>query len=116
MDYEMSRGDTMLISIDAPTEYHVTTLQDERMLSKQGHNETLIPLSDFTLVTIPETGNQEYQYVISQEMSLGFEETRKHGYKVEISLVWLNQTGTRRQDPKKVVYNIKPTIYNEVMT
>lgn len=28
MDKEMSRGDTMLISIDAPTEYPVTTLQD----------------------------------------------------------------------------------------
>ena len=116
MDNEMSRGDTMLISIDAPTEYPVTTLQDVRMSIKQGHNETLIPLSEFQLVTIPETGNQEYQYVISQEMSLGFEETRKHGYEVEISLVWLNQTGTRRQDPRKVVYNIKPTIYNEVMT
>jgi hypothetical protein len=115
MDNEMSRGDTMLISIDAPTEYPVTTLQDVRMSIKQGRNETLIPLSDFTLVTIPETGRQEYQYVISQEMSLGFEETKKHDYKVEISLVWLNQTGTRKQDPRKVVYNIKPTIYNEVM-
>lgn len=65
MDNEMSRGDTMLISIDAPTEYPVTTLQDVRMSIKQGHNETLIPLSEFQLVTIPETGNQEYQYVIS---------------------------------------------------
>ena len=37
----MSRGDTMLISIDAPTEYPVTTLQDVRMSIKQGHNETL---------------------------------------------------------------------------
>lgn len=45
---EMSRGDTMLISIDAPTEYSVTTLQDVRMSIKQGRNETLIPLSDFT--------------------------------------------------------------------
>ena len=53
MDKEMSRGDTMLISIDAPTEYPVTTLQDVRMSIKQGHNETLIPLSDFALVTIP---------------------------------------------------------------
>lgn len=49
MDNEMSRGDTMLISIDAPTEYPVTTLQDVRMSIKQGHNETLVPLSDFTL-------------------------------------------------------------------
>lgn len=35
MDKEMSRGDTMLISIDAPTEYPVTTLQNVRMLIKQ---------------------------------------------------------------------------------
>lgn len=53
MDNEMCRGDTMLISIDAPTEYPVTTLQDVRMLIKQGQNETLIPLSEFQLVTIP---------------------------------------------------------------
>lgn len=116
MDKEMSRGDTMLISIDAPTEYPVTTLRDVIMSIKQGHNETLIPLSEFQLVTIPETGKQEYQYVISQKMSLGFEETRKHGYKVEISLVWLNQTGTRRQDPHKTVYEVNPTIYDDVMS
>ena len=57
MDKEMCRGDTMLISIDAPTEYPVTTLQDVRMSIKQGRNEMLIPLSEFQLVTIPETGN-----------------------------------------------------------
>ena len=116
MKREMCRGDTILISIDAPVEYPVTTLQEAYVSIKQGENEKLIPLSSFQLVTIPETGRQEYQYVISQKMSLGFEETRKHGYKVEISLVWLNQSGTRRQDPKKIVYNVKPTIYNELMT
>ena len=39
MDKEMSRGDTMLISIDAPTEYPVTTLQDVRMSIKQGRRQ-----------------------------------------------------------------------------
>lgn len=50
MDKEMCRGDTMLISIDAPTEYPVTTLQDVRMSIKQGHNETLIDGQHLTKV------------------------------------------------------------------
>lgn len=116
MKREMCRGDTILISIDAPVEYPVTTLQEAYVSIKQGENEKLIPLSSFQLVTIPETGKQEYQYVISQKMSLGFEETRKRGHNVEIALVWLNQSGTRRQDPYKTVYEVNPTIYDDVMS
>ena len=41
MDKEMSRGDTMLISIDAPTEYPVTTLLTNRPTWHVGRGDSM---------------------------------------------------------------------------
>ena len=117
MNRAVHRGETKLIHIKSPNSEHpVTELRNVKVRIKQGQSETWLDLDDFSLVTHPDTGVQEYQYLISQEMSLSFEETRKHGYKLGIALVWLNETGTRKEHEIERLYEILPTIYGEVMT
>lgn len=110
------RGETKLIRIKSPnTEHPITELQNVKVRIKQGQNETWLSLTDFTLVTIPETQVQEYQYLISQEMSLSWEVTKKHGYLLSIALVWLNETGTRKEAEVERTFTVLPTIWDEVM-
>lgn len=117
MSKTIHRGETKLIRIKSPNpDKPVTELSNVKVRLKQGQNETWLSLTDFTLVTLPDTGEKEYQYTITQEMSLGFEETKKHGYHLEIALVWLNQTGTRKEHEIAKRFEILPTIYGEVMT
>ena len=60
------RGETMLVSISA-YDFPVTDLSDVVLTIKHGQTETQLHLTDFTLVTDPDTQVQEYQYLIEQE-------------------------------------------------
>ena len=57
---EIHRGETMLISIEA-TDFPVTDLSDVVLTIKHGQTEQQLHLDDFTLVTNPDTEQQEYQ-------------------------------------------------------
>lgn len=115
-DKIIHRGETKLIRIKSPDSNHpVTDLRNVKVRIKQGQSETWLSLDDFNLVTHPDTGEHEYQYTITQEMALAWEETKKHGYPLSVALVWLNETGTRKEAEIVRRFTVLPTIWDEVM-
>ena len=100
----------MLISIDAE-DFPVTNLSDVVLTIKHGQQETQLHLSDFTLVTIPDTEVQEYQYLIGQETTLAWSTKMP----VKMVLETVTATGTRVWQGEKR-FEVGKTEYERVMT
>ena len=109
-DKIIHRGETMLISIDAE-DSPVTDLSDIVLTIKHGQTETQLHLSDFTLVTDPDTQVQEYQYLIGQETTLAWSTKLP----VIMVLETVTATGTRVWQGEKH-FEVGKTEYERVMT
>ena len=110
MSDTIHRGETMLISIDAE-DFPVTDLSDVVLTIEHGQTEQQLHLSDFTLVTNPDTQVQEYQYLIGQETTLSWSTKLP----VLMELETYTQSGTRVWQGQKV-FRVGKTKYGEVMT
>lgn len=104
------RGETMLISISTE-DFPVTDLSDVVLTIKHGQTEQQLHLSDFTLVTIPDTEQQEYQYLIGQETTLSWSTKMP----VKMVLETVTATGTRVWQGERR-FEVGSTEYDEVMT
>ena len=100
----------MLISIDAE-DFPVTDLSDIVLTIKHGQNEQQLHLSDFTLVTDPDTDKQEYQYIIGQQTTLAWSTKLP----VRMVLETVTTSGTRVWQGEKR-FEVGKTEYEEVMT
>ena len=109
-DKTIHRGETMLISIGAD-DFPVTDLSDVVLTIKHGQNEQQLRLSDFTLVTDPDTQAQEYQYLIGQETTLSWSTKLP----VKMTLETVTTSGTRVWQGEKRC-EVGKTEYEEVMT
>ena len=109
-DKIIHRGETMLISIDAE-DFPVTDLSDVVLTIKHGQQETQLHLEDFTLVTNPDTEQQEYQYLIGQETTLAWSTKLP----VIMVLETVTATGTRVWQGEKR-FEVGKTEYERVMT
>ena len=78
---------------------------------KHGQTETQLHLSDFTLVTIPDTEQQEYQYLIGQETTLSWSTKMP----VKMVLETVTESGTRVWQGEKR-FEVGKTEYERVMT
>ena len=107
---EIHRGETMLISIEA-TDFPVTDLSDVVLTIKHGQTETQLHLTDFTLVTDPDTQVQEYQYLIEQETTLSWSTKMP----VKMTLETVTESGTRVWQGEKR-FEVGKTEYERVMT
>ena len=103
------RGETMLVSIEAE-DFPVTDLSDVVLTIKHGQQETQLHLSDFSLVTDPDTGEQEYQYVIGQETTLSWSVELP----VTMTLETVTASGTRVWQGERR-FEVGKTEYEEVM-
>lgn len=106
---EIHRGETMLVSISAE-DFPVTDLSDVVLTIEHGQVETQLHLSDFTLVTNPDTQEQEYQYLIGQETTLAWSTKLP----VKMTLETVTESGTRVWQGEKR-YQVGQTKYDEVM-
>lgn len=106
---EIHRGETMLISIDAE-DFPITDLSNIILTIKHCQNKHQYDISDFALVTNPDTGEQEYQLVIGQEMTLSWSVKNI----VTLVLETVTTSGTRVWQCKKE-YKVGETEYDEVM-
>lgn len=104
------RGETMLISIEAE-DFPVTDLSDIVLTIKHGQTGQQLHLSDFTLVTDPDTDKQEYQHVIGQQTTLAWSTKLP----VRMVLETVTATGTRVWQGEKR-FEVGKTEYEEVMT
>ena len=104
------RGETMLISIEA-IDFPVTDLSDVVLTIKHGQQETQLHLEAFTLVTVPDTQVQEYQYLIGQETTLSWSTKLP----VKMTLETVTATGTRVWQGEKR-FEVGKTEYERVMT
>lgn len=104
------RGETMLISIEAE-DFPVTDLSDIVLTIKHGQTEQQLHLSDFTLVTDPDTDKQEYQYLIGQEITLAWSTKMP----VRMVLETVTTSGTRVWQGERR-FEVGNTEYEEVMT
>ena len=109
-DRIIHRGETMLISIDAD-DFPITDLSDIVLTIKHGQTEQQLHLSDFTLVTDPDTQVQEYQYLIGQETTLAWSTKMP----VIMVLETVTATGTRVWQGEKH-FEVGKTEYERVMT
>ena len=113
MNRTIHRGETKLIRIKASDiDSPVTDIADIVFTITQGQTVTKLSLSDFTYVSEPEA---MYQYRISQEMSLSWEETCRRGKYLRMNMIWILHNGMRKESSDKV-FEILPTKHNEVMT
>lgn len=103
------RGETMLISISAD-DFPVTDLSDVVLTIKHGQTETQLHLSDFTLVTNPDTQVQEYQYLIGQETTLSWSTKMP----VKMVLETVTESGARVWQGEKR-FEVGKTEYEGVM-
>ena len=103
------RGETMLVSISS-YDFPVTDLSDVVLTIKHGQTETQLHLTDFTLVTDPDTQVQEYQYVIGQETTLAWSTKLP----VKMVLETVTTSGTRVWQGEKR-FEVGKTEYEEVM-
>lgn len=104
------RGETMLIGISAE-DFPITDLSDVVLTIEHGQQETQLHLSDFTLVTDPDTEVQEYQYLIGQETTLAWSTKLP----VRMTLETVTESGTRVWQGEKR-FEVGKTEYEEVMT
>ena len=104
------RGETMLIGISAE-DFPITDLSDIVLTIKHGQNEQQLHLSDFTLVTDPDTEVQEYQYLIGQETTLSWSTKLP----VRMVLETVTTSGTRVWQGERR-FEVGKTEYEEVMT
>jgi hypothetical protein len=104
------RGETMLISISAD-DFPISDLSDVVLTIKHGQTEQQLHLSDFTLVTDPDTQVQEYQYLIGQETTLAWSTKLP----VKMVLETVTTSGTRVWQGEKR-FEVGKTEYDEVMT
>ena len=104
------RGETMLISISAE-DFPITDLSDIVLTIKHGQTEQQLHLSDFTLVTDPDTNKQEYQHVIGQQTTLAWSTKLP----VKMVLETVTTSGTRVWQGEKR-FEVGKTEYEEVMT
>ena len=109
-DKIIHRGETMLISIDAE-DFPITDLSDVVLTIKHGQEEQQLRLSDFTLVTDPDTNKQEYQYIIGQQTTLAWSTKMP----VRMVLETVTTSGTRVWQGEKR-FEVGKTEYEEVMT
>mgnify|MGYP007032335976 CR=1 FL=1 len=109
-DKIIHRGETMLISISAD-DFPIADLSDVVLTIKHGQQETQLHLSDFTLVTIPDTEQQEYQYLIGQETTLAWSTKMP----VKMVLETVTESGTRVWQGEKR-FEVGKTEYERVMT
>lgn len=103
------RGETMLVSISAE-DFPVTDLSDAVLTIKHGQTEQQLHLSDFTLVTNPNTQVQEYQYLIGQETTLAWSTKMP----VKMVLETVTTSGARVWQGEKR-FEVGKTEYEEVM-
>jgi len=108
-DKIIHRGETMLISISGE-DFPVTDLSDVVLTIKHGQTEQQLHLSDFTLVTDPDTQVQEYQYLIGQETTLSWSTKLP----VKMVLETVTASGTRVWQGEKR-FDVGKTEYEEVM-
>ena len=108
-DKIIHRGETMLISISTE-DFPVTDLSDVVLTIKHGQTEQQLRLSDFTLVTDPDTNKQEYQHVIGQETTLSWSTKMP----VKMVLETVTESGTRVWQGEKR-FEVGKTEYEEVM-
>lgn len=108
-DKTIHRGETMLVSILAD-DFPITDLSDVVLTIEHGQQETQLHLEDFTLVTNPDTQEQEYQYIIGQETTLSWSTKMP----VKMTLETVTATGTRVWQGEKR-YQVGQTKYDEVM-
>ncbi len=109
MNETIHRGETMLISISGE-DFPVTDLSDVVLTIKHGQTEQQLHLSDFTLVTDPDTKVQEYQYLIGQETTLSWSTKMP----VKMVLETVTESGTRVWQGEKR-FDVGKTEYEEVM-
>lgn len=109
MSDTIHRGETMLISISAE-DFPITDLSDIVLTIKHGQTEQQLHLSDFTLVTDPDTQVQEYQYLIGQETTLAWSTKLP----VRMVLETVTTSGTRVWQGEKR-FKVGKTEYEEVM-
>ena len=109
MNETIHRGETMLISISGE-DFPVTDLSDVVLTIKHGQTEQQLHLSDFTLVTDPDTKVQEYQYLIGQETTLSWSTKMP----VKMVLETVTASGTRVWQGEKR-FEVGKTEYDEVM-
>ena len=107
---EIHRGETMLIGIDAE-DFPITDLSNIILTIKHGQDNTQYDISDFQLVTDPDTERQEYQMTLGQEDTLAWS-IRHH---VVLVLETVTATGTRVWQGEKR-FRVGNTEYGEVMT
>ena len=110
MSEVIHRGETMLIGISAE-DFQITDLSDLVLTIKHGQTEQQLHLSDFTLVTDPDTQVQEYQYLIGQETTLAWSTKLP----VVMVLETVTESGTRVWQGEKR-FEVGKTEYEEVMT
>ena len=110
MSEVIHRGETMLIGISAE-DFQITDLSDLVLTIKHGQTEQQLRLSDFTLVTDPDTQAQEYQYIIGQETTLAWSTKLP----VRMVLETVTTSGTRVWQGEKR-FEVGNTEYEEVMT
>lgn len=106
---EIHRGETMLIGVDAE-DFPITDLSNIILTVKHGLTKVQYDISDFTLVTDPDTEAQEYQLVIGQETTLSWS-TKYHTILV---LETVTASGTRVWQGEKR-FKVGKTEYEEVM-
>ena len=106
---EIHRGETMLIGIDAE-DFLITDLSNIIFTIKHCQDKTQYDISDFTLVTNPDTGRQEYQFVIGQETTLAWSEKNI----VTLVLETVTTSGTRVYQGK-MEFKVGETEYERVM-
>ena len=103
------RGETMLISISAD-DFPITDLSDVVLTIKHGQQEQQLHLSDFTLVTDPDTQAQEYQYIIGQQTTLAWSTKLP----VKMVLETVTTSGTRVWQGERR-FEVGKTEYEEVI-
>ena len=108
-DKIIHRGETMLVSISAD-DFPITDLSDVVLTIKHGQTEQQLHLSDFTLVTDPDTNKQEYQHVIDQQTTLAWSTKLP----VRMVLETVTTSGTRVWQGEKR-FEVGKTEYEEVM-
>ena len=106
------RGETKLIEIYSDNSaFPVSNISDLVLTISHGQTDTELTLSDFSLVTNPETNEQTYQHVISQETTLSWDKR----FPVKMELDILSTDGTRKHVGKRK-FTVEDVKHDEVMT
>ena len=106
------RGETKLIEIYSDsTDFPVSNIADLVLTISHGQTDTELTLSDFSLVTNPDTQEQTYQHVIDQATTLSWDKR----FHVKMELDILSTDGTRKHIGKRK-FTVEDVKHDEVMT